>query len=281
MEKRATSKVWLITGASSGFGRALSEEAVRRGDRVVATGRSIEALRALVALAPARIAAVKLDVTRTEEVAAAARAALDCFGRIDVLVNNAGYGVVGAVEETSEAELRALMETMFFGAAALTRELAPYFREQRRGVIVQMSSMGGLVSPPGFSAYCAAKHALEAFSEAFAAEVAPFGVRVLIVEPGNFRTRLLGNSLRSMPALDAYAPTVGQTRAFVSRWDGSQPGDPAKAARAIADAVDAERAPLRLPLGSDAIAAIRAQIASIGSDVDATAAVAAATAFEP
>ncbi|HVR19922.1 MAG TPA: oxidoreductase [Polyangiaceae bacterium] len=279
MNHTDSGKVWLITGASSGFGRAIAEEALRRGDRVVATARSVSGLADLVALDPKRIAAVALDVTVPGDARRTVETVLSRFGRLDVVVNNAGYGVVGAVEETSEAELRAVMETMFFGAAGLTREAVPLFREQRAGTFVQISSMGGLLSPPGFSAYCAAKHALEAFSESLSAELAPFGVRVLIVEPGNFRTRLLGGSLRSMPPLDAYAPTVGPTRDFVSRWDGTQPGDPAKAARAIVDAVSADSAPLRLPLGGDAVDGIRRELSAIAADVDRSEAVARATTF--
>jgi NAD(P)-dependent dehydrogenase (short-subunit alcohol dehydrogenase family) len=143
-----------------------------------------------------------------------------------------------------------------------------------------MSSMGGLVSPPGFSAYCAAKHALEAFSESLAAEVAPFGVRVLIVEPGNFRTRLLGGSMRTMPALAEYAETVGKTRAFVASSDGTQGGDPAKAARAIVDAVSSSHAPLRLPLGADAVTGIRRSLAAISADIDQSESIAVRTAFD-
>jgi len=218
--------------------------------------------------------------TREGDAQRALEATVARFGRIDVVVNNAGYGVVGAVEETSDAELRAVMETMFFGAATVTRQVVPIFREQKAGTLVQMSSMGGIVSPPGFSAYCAAKHALEAFSESLSAELAPFGVRVLIVEPGNFRTRLLGGSMRAMPALDAYATTVGPTRDFVTRWDGTQPGDPAKAARAIVDAVSAESAPLRLALGGDAVEGIRRELEAILADLDRSEAVAGATAFD-
>jgi NAD(P)-dependent dehydrogenase (short-subunit alcohol dehydrogenase family) len=272
-------RVWFITGTSSGFGRAIAEEALRRGDRVVATARSPRALADLTAAHPDRVAALALDVDRPEQIRAAVAEALARFGRIDVLVNNAGYGIVGAVEETSDGELRAVMDTMFFGAVALTREVLPILRRQGRGAVVQISSVGGIVSPPGFGAYCAAKHALEAMSESLAAEVAPLGVRVLIVEPGNFRTNLLGGAAHRMPTIDAYAPTVGPTRAFMAQWDGVQPGDPAKAARAIADAVAAPEAPLRLPLGADAVAGIRQTLSAIAADVDRSEAVATATGF--
>ncbi len=207
------------------------------------------------------------------------RAAKERFGAIDVLVNNAGYSIVGALEETSEAELRAAFETMFFGAVALTQAVLPALRERRSGTVVQITSVGGLITAPGFGAYCAVKHALEAVSEALASEVAPFGVRVLIVEPGAFRTRLFGSAFRSMPTLDAYQQTVGPTRAFAEQAEGKQPGDPAKAARAIIDAVNAGSPNLRLPLGADAVKNIRSKLAQVTADVDQTESVANATAF--
>jgi NAD(P)-dependent dehydrogenase (short-subunit alcohol dehydrogenase family) len=186
-------------------------------------------------------------------------AAVDRFGRIDVLVNNAGVGFVGALEEMTLVDLREVMDVMFFGPAALTRAVVPRMRAQGWGVIVQISSMGGQITAPGYSAYCAGKFALEGLSEAVAAEVAPFGVRVLIVEPGSFRTGLLGRSLRAAPELEPYAMTVGATRAYIESEDGSQAGDPAKAANAILATLDAHDPPLRLALGSDAVEAIRAK----------------------
>jgi NAD(P)-dependent dehydrogenase (short-subunit alcohol dehydrogenase family) len=272
------SKVWFITGASSGFGRALAEEVIARGDRVVAAARGLDALQALVQRAPERVLALKLDVTEHAQLAPAIAAARARFGEIDVLVNNAGYSMVGALEETSDAELRTLMETMFFAPVALTRALLPRMRERRRGTIVQLTSMGGLTTGAGFGAYCAAKHGLEGLSECLAKELVPFGVRVLIVEPGAFRTSLFGSAFRSMPELDVYAPTVGQTRAYVAQNSGTQAGDPAKAAVAIADAVDAGAPNLRLPLGPDAVDGIRAKLAEVAADVDASEAVARATA---
>jgi NAD(P)-dependent dehydrogenase (short-subunit alcohol dehydrogenase family) len=273
------SKVWFVTGASSGFGRAIVEEALARGERVVATARDTRSLADLAAKAPERVHVVRLDVTDGEALRAAIASALARFGAIDVLVNNAGYGLVGAVEETSDAELRAAMATMFFGAAALTRALLPHMRERRTGTIVQLTSMGGITTAPGYSAYCAAKHALEAFSEALAAEVKPFGVRVLIVEPGAFRTQLFGAGFRAMPEMSAYAETVGPTRKMSTDLHGAAAGDPAKAAKAIADAVDAGAPTLRLPLGPDALEWIRKKLASVLDDVERTEAVARATGF--
>jgi NAD(P)-dependent dehydrogenase (short-subunit alcohol dehydrogenase family) len=278
MSSRA--KVWFITGTSSGFGRNLAEEVLARGDRVVATARDVRSLDELVARAPDRVVALRLDVTQPAEIDGAVRAALERFGAVDVLVNNAGFSIVGAVEETSDADLRATLEPMFFGAVALTRALLPHMRERRSGTIVQITSVGGVVTAPGFGAYCAAKHALEAISESLAAEVAPFGVRVLIVEPGAFRTRLFGAAFRALPAMDEYAETVGPTRAYAAGSDGSQGGDPAKAARAIADAVAAGAPSLRLPLGADAVTGIREKLARVAADVDRTEAVARATAFD-
>lgn len=275
--KDSASKIWFITGASSGFGRALAEELIGRGERVVAAARNADALAELVALAPDRVLAARLDVTRPDQIRSALAAARDRFGEIDVLVNNAGYSLVGALEETSDDELRAAMETMFFGAAALTREVLPRMRERRAGTIVQVTSMGGLTTGAGFGAYCAAKHALEGLSECLAKEVAPFGVRILIVEPGAFRTSLFGAAFRSLPPLDAYAPSVGATREFVARAHGEQAGDPVKAARAMADAVAAGAPRLRLPLGADAVSGIRQKLAEVAADVDASEAVALAT----
>jgi NAD(P)-dependent dehydrogenase (short-subunit alcohol dehydrogenase family) len=273
------SKVWLITGTSSGFGREIALEALARGDRVVATARDPRSLEQLVASAPERVLALPLDVTKPEQLSGAVDQALARFGGIDVLVNNAGYSIVGAVEETSDAELRSTLETMFFGAAGLTRAVLPSMRARKTGTIVQITSVGGLITAPGFGAYCAAKHALEAYSEALAAEIEPFGVRVLIVEPGAFRTSLFGSAFRAMPELPAYADTVGPTRKYAAESAGKQPGDPAKAARAIVDAVTAGAPTLRLPLGSDAVTGIRAKLARVASDVDGSESIANATAF--
>lgn len=279
IKAHANEKVWLITGTSSGFGRCLAEEALRRGDRVVATARDPRALAGLVAQAPDRVLSLRLDVTQPAEVVVATTTALQHFGVIDVLVNNAGFSSVGAVEETDDEALRATMETMFFGPVALTRAVLPHMRGRGTGTIVQITSVGGIITGPGFGPYCAAKHALEAVSESLAVEVAPFGVRVLIVEPGAFRTRFFGGAFRVMPPMEVYAPTVGPTRAYAERSDGTQGGDPAKAARAIVDAV-AEGAPsLRLPLGADAVKSIRQKLAQVTADVDRNEAVATATSF--
>jgi NAD(P)-dependent dehydrogenase (short-subunit alcohol dehydrogenase family) len=250
-------KVWLVTGANSGFGRSIAQAAVTAGDTVVATARRVTTLDDLVATHPDQIDAVELDVTDPDRIDAVIAGALARHGRIDVLVNNAGRTQVGAVEETTDAELRDLFEVHVFGPAALTRAILPHMRARRSGTIVMMSSMGGQMSFAGFSAYSATKFALEGFSEALAEEGRPFGIRVLVVEPGAFRTNLFGQGAAYFSSETAvYADTAGATRRMVESGAGSQPGDPAKAAAAIRTAVEAAHPPLRLPLGGDAVDAI-------------------------
>ena len=246
------SKVWLITGASSGFGRSIAEAALAAGDSVVASARRPAALADLVSAHPDRVLALELDVTDSSRIPAAVAEAVGWRGRIDVLVNNAGYALVGAVEENTDAELRGMLEVMFFGAAAVTREVLPHLRGQGSGAIVQISSLGGQLSFAGYSAYSAAKFALEGLSEALADEVKPFGIKVLIVEPGAFRTNLQNGFAVSTP-IPAYQDTVGATARNAAASDGTQAGDPAKAAKAIIAALDADNTPLRLPLGNDAV----------------------------
>ncbi|HSY22828.1 MAG TPA: oxidoreductase [Polyangiaceae bacterium] len=276
----AQGKVWLLTGTSSGFGRSIAEEVLARGGSVVATARDPRALGDLVARAPDRVHAIRLDVTKASEIRDAVASARERFGAIDVLVNNAGFSIVGAVEETSDDDLRATLEPMFFGPVALMRAVLPQMRERKSGTLVQITSVGGVITAPGFGAYCAAKHALEAVSESLAAEVAPFGIRVLIVEPGAFRTRLFGSAFRTMPAMPEYEATVGPTRAYAAHSDGVQAGDPAKAAKAIVDAVTAGAPTLRLPLGADAVQSIREKLAKVTADVNRTEGVATSTSHE-
>ena len=275
-----SNKVWFITGTSTGFGRHLAEEVIARGERVVATARDPRTLDALVARAPDRVLSLRLDVTNGDEIRSAVEASLARFGVLDVVVNNAGYTLAGAVEETSDAELRQAFEPMFFGALAVTRAVLPHLRARGAGTIVQITSSAGLITGPGFGAYSAVKHALEAMSEALASEVAPLGIRVLIVEPGMFRTNLLGASYRAMPPMVAYEKTLGSLYAYIESQKGAQAGDPAKAAKAIADAVDTEAPTLRLPLGADAIQSIRGKLAQVGADVDRNEPVALTTAFD-
>jgi NAD(P)-dependent dehydrogenase (short-subunit alcohol dehydrogenase family) len=275
-----TAKTWFITGASSGFGRAFAEHGLAQGHNVVVTARTISTLASVAAAAPERVLALSLDVTRQSDVDAAIKAAVDRFGRIDVLINNAGYGIVGAFEETSDSELRALMETNFFGAINITRAALPTLRAQKSGAIVNISSLGGQLSFAGFSAYSATKFAIEGVSEALAQEMAPFGVKVLIVEPGQFRTNLAGPSMRHMPVMEAYRDVVGGAREFAHNMNGTQEGDPHKAAAAIEAAIHAANTPLRLQLGADAVEAVRRHSEVLLKDLAAWEALACSTRFD-
>ncbi|MFB7502684.1 oxidoreductase [Streptomyces broussonetiae] len=260
-------KVWLVTGASSGFGRAVTQAAVAAGDVVVGAARRPEALDDLVAAHPDQVEALRLDVTDTVAIEAAVRDVVARHGRIDVLVNNAGRTHVGAVEETTDAELRDLFDLHFFGPAALVRAVLPYLRERRSGAIVQMSSMGGQMSFAGFGAYSATKFALEGLSEALADEVREYGIKVLIVEPGAFRTSLFEADRAGVSSDTGVYARVGETRGSVAGGQGSQPGDPAKAAAMILAALEAADTPLRLPLGDDGVSAVLAHLDQVRDDV--------------
>jgi NAD(P)-dependent dehydrogenase (short-subunit alcohol dehydrogenase family) len=269
-------QIWLITGASSGFGRAIADAVLARGDAVVAAARRPDAIAE-----HERVLPVQLDVTDARQRDAAVTAALERFGRIDVLVNNAGRTQVGAVEETTDEELRALFDLHFFAPAALVRAVLPHMRRQGGGAIVQMSSVGGQVTAPGFGAYCATKFALEGLTETLRDEVAGFGVRTLIVEPGAFRTGLFRPEAAYESAeMPEYEPTVGPTRAYVRGNHGLQPGDPARAATAIIAALEADDPPLRLVLGADAIGNIERRARELAEELDAWRSLGAATAFD-
>lgn len=265
-----TSRVWFITGASSGFGRAVAEAAVAAGDVVVGAARRTGALDGFVAAHRKQVQALRLDVTDLAAVETAVEDVLAWHGRIDVLVNNAGRTHVGAVEETTDAELRDLFDLHVFGPAALVRAVLPHMRQRGSGAIVQMSSVGGQVSAPGFGAYSATKFALEGMSEALAAEVRQFGIKVLIVEPGAFRTELFdGGRAGASRDLGVYTGTVGAMRRMVAENDGAQAGDPAKAAALILAALDADagHTPLRLPLGDDAVTGVLGHLDQVRGDV--------------
>jgi NAD(P)-dependent dehydrogenase (short-subunit alcohol dehydrogenase family) len=274
-------QIWFVTGASSGFGRAITEAAVEAGDTVVAAVRRPAALDDLVAAHPGLVDPVALDVTDGPAVDAAVAGAIERHGHIDVLVNNAGRTQVGAIEETTDEELRNLFDLHVFGPFGLTRAVLPHMRERGSGAIVMMSSVGGQVVVPGFGVYCATKFALEAVAETLVAEVAPFGIKVLVVEPGAFRTNLFGPGAAVMSAENpAYAETSGATRRFVENGDGTQPGDPAKAAAAVRTALAAETTPLRLPLGGDAVDGIVARLDSLRAEVAAWEKVSRGTDFD-
>ncbi|HWE72044.1 MAG TPA: SDR family NAD(P)-dependent oxidoreductase, partial [Stellaceae bacterium] len=239
MSSSHPNRVWFITGASSGFGRALAEAAIASGDRVVAVARRQEMLARLAAQDPARVLPLTLDITDATARKRAVAEAIAKFGRIDVLANIAGRGSLGAVEEFAPEQLRAQMEVNFFAAADLTREVLPQLRAQRAGHILNLTSIGGLISIGGFGAYCASKFALEAWSEALADEVAGFGIKMTLVEPGNFRTEFAGDAnMRPAAPMDVYRPVIAPIEEFLYGQNGRQPGDPAKAAQAMLAVVD-------------------------------------------
>ncbi len=274
-------KTVFITGASAGFGRHFTEEALRLGYNVVATARRLDRLEALAAQAPDRVLPLALDVDRPDTVKTAVDAAVRRFGRIDVLINNAGYGLVGALEETPAEEWQAVFRTNLFGAVETTRAVLPVMRAQASGMIVNISSMGGQLSFAGFSAYSATKFALEGLSEALADEVKGMGIKVMIVEPGAFRTDFAGGALRHMPVIDAYDAGVGPTRAFAHDMDATQPGDPVKAAQAVFQAIGSDTPPLRLALGNDALDGIRAHAVAVLKDLADWEAVSRGAVFQP
>lgn len=274
-------KVWFITGSSTGFGRILTQQLLERGETVVATARKPEKLDYLVTTYPDRVLAVRLDVTKPQEVREAVNKAIKTFGRIDILINNAGYGMMGAVEEVTDAEVRQQYETNVFGALDVMRAVLPHMRQQRSGHILNLSSVGGVVSFPGAGIYCSTKFALEALSEAMAKEVAPLGIKVTLVEPGAFRTDFNGRSLVTTDNLIGdYDEAIGGFREWVRDVDGKQPGDPQKAAEAMIRSVEEDNSSLRLPLGADAVSAIETKLESVKKDVDTVREVALNTAYE-
>jgi NAD(P)-dependent dehydrogenase (short-subunit alcohol dehydrogenase family) len=247
-------RVWFITGASSGFGRALAEAAFKRGDATVVCARRKAMLDSLASPYGKSALAIELDVTNAEARLRSVDAALDRFGRIDVLANIAGRGSLGAAEEFSPEQLREQMEVNFFAAAEMTRAVLPVMRAQRSGRILQLTSIGGLVSIGGFGPYCASKFALEGWSQALRDEVKPLGIGVTIVAPGAFRTEFAGPAnMRPARRMDAYRPAIDPIEAYLYGGDGNQPGDPAKAAEAMIAAVESDDPPLHLLLGQDAI----------------------------
>src|SRR5258708_23681713 len=253
MSTSPTSRVWLITGSSRGFGRRLAEAVLEHGDRLVATARHPEQLSDLVTRYGEQVRAVTLDVTDAEQARAAVAAAVEVFGRLDVVVNNAGYGYMAAIEDANEADVRAQIETDVWGVINVTRAALPILHQQRSGHIVQFSSIAGRGGIAGMAAYHTARWAVEGFSEALAQEVAPLGIKVTIIEPGGFRTDFNVSSLRETPPSADYQPTVGPVMGFFHQVAGHEPGDPAKAAQAIIAIVNAEQPPLRLLLGRDAV----------------------------
>ena len=253
-------KTWFITGASRGFGALVAERALAKGDGVVATARNPQAI--IKSLGEhANLLAVALDVTVEEQAVAAAKAAIDRFGRIDVLINNAGFGLMGAVEEASGAEVEAVYRTNVFGLLTVTRAVLPHMRKARSGRILNISSIGGYRGAAGFGVYSSTKFAVEGLSEALYAELAPLGIHVTVVEPGYFRTDFLDASSLSVSAreISDYEATAGKVRAHARGLNHNQPGNPSKLADVLVAFADAPNPPVRLPLGSDTVAAIEAK----------------------
>lgn len=248
---KSAQRVWFITGTSQGFGKELVKAALQMGDIVVATSRTPQKVREEFGEHSDRLLAVSLDLCDENQISSAVKNAIDTFGRIDVLVNNAGHGLLGAIEETNDTEILNLYETNVFGLIRVIREILPHMRSQKRGHIVNISSLGGLIGVPGWGVYSSTKFAIEGLSEALATEVAPFGIKVTIVEPGPFRTNFLSNSLKKTEKiLTDYKDSSGKLRASTDERNGKQLGDPALAAKSILAAVLSEKPPLHLLLGS-------------------------------
>jgi len=247
------SQVWLITGSSRGLGQQLAQAVLAAGHRLVATARQPQQLQALADRYGDRVVTVALDVTDAAAAQRAVQTAVERFGRLDVLVNNAGYGNIAPVEEADEADFRAQIDTNFYGVFNVTRAALPLLRRQGGGHIIQISTIGARLGVPGLSAYHTAKWAVEGFSESLAKEIAPFGVKLTMVEPGGFRTDWAGSSMTIAPIGAAYQPTLGPMLDYLQQHNGHQPGDPAKAAQAILQLAALEKPPLRLLLGSDAV----------------------------
>lgn len=272
---------WLITGISSGLGKALAQIVIEKGDLVIGTFRQQQQVDAFTATHNGQHHAYVLDITDEEGTKVVVQDINKRFGRIDVLVNNAGFGFAGAVEEASLDEVRTVMEANFFGTLHLTQTVLPILRAQGRGHIVQISSHGGIKAFPGFGIYNASKFALEGFSEALAAEVAPLGIHVTMVEPGPFRTAFADTGFQSAARKIAdYDTTAGAFRQLITKVNGSQEGDPQKAAEAIYHISTLATPPLRLPLGKVPLTTIQAKLDSVQADLDAWRELAAGAVFE-
>jgi len=253
-------RVWLVTGTSSGLGRSIAEMVVARGDSLVAAVRNTAANEDLAKEAPDRVRVVEVDVTNPAQLREAASTAVDAFGRIDVLVNNAGYGLLGGVEEATDEQIRRQLEVNTFGVFNATRAVLPIMRQQRSGHIFMISSVAGQIGAPGLAWYDASKFAVEGFSEALAGELQAINVKVSIIEPGNFRTNWAGASMAKTEPIADYAPSIDPIRDLFGGLNGNQPGDPAKAAQVIARLLDEPEPPLRLVLGGDALELIRGKL---------------------
>lgn len=261
MANLTTSRTWFITGASTGFGRILAEEILKSGGKVIATARKLDKVADLEEKYPGKAKAFALDVTDPAQILSVVAQTVTSFGPVDVLVNNAGYGVAGAIEEVSEDEFMPMFETNVFGLIRVTRAFLPQFRKLRSGHILNLSSIGGLVATPGIGYYHATKFSVEGFSEALAAELAPLGIHVTLVEPGPFRTDFLGRSgVVTATRIADYDNTAGNIRKYFAEQNGKQPGDPVRAVHAMIALVESPNPPLRLLLGRGALQRLRAKL---------------------
>lgn len=261
--------VWFITGCSTGFGRELARLVLARGWRAVVTARNPDQVTDLIKGHEDRAIALKLDVTDESQIATAAKAAYDRFGQIDVLVNNAGYGYMAAIEEGEDSEVRAMFEANFFGLVSMTRAVLPGMRARHSGCIVNISSIGGIASFPATGYYHATKYAVEGLSDSLSQEVGPLGIKVVIVEPGPFRTNWAGPSIKqSAIRIADYDATAGVRRTQTEARSGKQPGDPVRAAEAIIAAVQSDSPPLHLVLGKPALDIARSKLVALKHDFD-------------
>ena len=263
-------RIWFITGISSGLGKALAESVMASGDFVIGTFRKQSQVEVFNKKFATTAYSVFLDITDEQNIEKTIDIIISKYGRINVLVNNAGIGFVGAVEETSMDEVRRVFEANVFGTLKLTQTVLPHMRKEKSGHIVQISSHGGIKAFAGFGIYNASKFALEGFSEALAQEVAPLGIKTSIVEPGPFRTKFASDGLGlAKQVIDAYSETAGAFRTKLKGIDGKQEGDPIKASKAIIDLVNSENPSLRLPLGKVALMTIGMKLDSVRADLDA------------
>jgi NAD(P)-dependent dehydrogenase (short-subunit alcohol dehydrogenase family) len=267
-------KVWFITGCSTGFGRSLAIEVLKKGYRAVVASRNTDDVQDIVTGYPETAIAVKLDVTIPQQIIDAVQTALEHFGQIDVLVNNAGIGYFASVEESDEAEVRRMFDINVFGLARMTQEVLPHMRKRKSGHILNIASIGGLRSFPGVGFYNATKYAVDGLSEALNKEVAPLGIKVTIIAPSGFRTDWAGRSAKDKPVMhNDYAATAGKNMQDIRGYSGNQPGDPVRAAKAMILVTETENPPLRLLLGVAALKGGRAKLEELKKDFDAWAAV--------
>lgn len=277
---KAASRIWFVTGCSSGLGRALCERLLESGARVVCTARNIDSIADLRERHGERAILLPLDVTDPDSIQSAVQSALAQAGGIDVVVNNAGYGLVGALEEVDEELMKAAFDANVYGAYRVVRAVLPHMRARRSGHILNVSSMMGVIGAPGFCFYSATKFAVEGMTEALAGEVKNFGIKVTIVEPGPFRTDFRSRSMKEAPPMEAYAETVGNFRKMLRETDGKQPGDPRRAAEGMMTVVGSDEPPLRLPLGEVCLNGIRNKLGRMKEEIDRWEEVSIATSFK-